>query len=236
VLTTDTGETYAFSKIIKYRVEAFMQYFTVKDTCRTELTIKKSRFICILHPLDQVTAFDSKMEQIKNQYKGANHYCFAYRVRQKGVVSERCSDDGEPSGTAGAPILNVLKQNGLENILAVVIRYFGGTLLGTGGLIRAYTGSVQAALNEVNRIAMEFARELKITLDYTYYHKFEQFLQAVGGCMGEVVYADRIVLNIFIAVDLMSNFLAAVDDLSLGTAAVEVLDQRYIPSELLRPC
>jgi len=112
---------------------------------------------------------DTGRDEVRQKYPGANHYCFAYRLRQDDSILERCSDDGEPTGTAGSPMLNVLAQNELENIMAIVVRYFGGTLLGTGGLVKAYTQSVQSALDKARIISMEYSQKIMLTLDYSYY-------------------------------------------------------------------
>ena len=100
-----------------------------------EIIINKSRFICLMYNVSNVSEVSSKLEEAKNKYEGANHYCYAYIVGS----TEKMSDDGEPSGTAGAPILNVLQKEGLQNVLCIVVRYFGGIKLGAGGLVRAYS-------------------------------------------------------------------------------------------------
>ena len=117
---------------------------SIKEEITNEIIINKSRFITVLTNINDIDKVKEKLENIKKTYKDATHYCFAYIINNH----EKCSDDGEPSGTAGMPILNVLKQNNLTNILCVVIRYFGGIKLGAGGLIRAYSTSASEALNK----------------------------------------------------------------------------------------
>ena len=106
---------------------------SIQKEITSEIIINKSRFITILTNINDIDKVKEKLEEIKKKYKDATHYCYAYIINNH----EKCSDNGEPSGTAGMPILNVLKQNDLTNILCVVIRYFGGIKLGAGGLIRA---------------------------------------------------------------------------------------------------
>ncbi|MFA5407982.1 MAG: YigZ family protein, partial [Bacilli bacterium] len=106
---------------------------TIKETFKNELTIKNSKFIAILFPLSNEDKIDEIINNLKSQYKNATHYCYAYIIDN----IKHSNDDGEPSGTAGQPILNVLEGNDLNNVLCVVIRYFGGIKLGAGGLIRA---------------------------------------------------------------------------------------------------
>ena len=108
-----------------------------------EIIINKSRFICLTCNIADVNEVNKKLEEIKNKYKDATHYCYAYIIGGM----EKANDDGEPSGTAGVPILNVLQKEGLKNVLCVVVRYFGGIKLGAGGLTRAYTKAASGVLN-----------------------------------------------------------------------------------------
>ena len=111
-----------------------------------EIIINKSRFISIRYELNTLEDVDNILSALKKEHKKATHICYAY-VYNRDCVREKCSDDGEPNGTAGYPILNVIKKKGLNNILVVVIRYFGGIKLGAGGLTRAYTKSAAEVLN-----------------------------------------------------------------------------------------
>ena len=204
-----------------------MTYKTINDTTIAEIIIKKSRFICILIPLNQIQDIDSGRNEFKQKYLGANHYCFAYRLRQDGSTLERCSDDGEPGGTAGWPMLNVLAQNDLENIMAIIVRYFGGTLLGTGGLVKAYTQSVQSALEKARIISMEYSQKIMLTLDYSYYGSFENISNIVNE-VADIQYAEQVRLKVWVAVDKLDTFIAKVEDLSSGTAKVEMLEQGFV--------
>ena len=124
---------------------------TLKNTIESEIEIKKSRFISIIKNIQSIEEFNTCIEELKVKYPKATHYCYGYIC---GNI-ERFSDDGEPGGTAGAPILNVLKKENLNNICCVVIRYFGGIKLGAGGLVRAYTKSVTEALKSTEFIELE---------------------------------------------------------------------------------
>lgn len=143
---------------------------SIKKQITNEIIINKSKFITVITPIINIDDINTTLENIKHTYKDATHYCYAYIINNK----EKCSDNGEPSGTAGLPILNVLKQNNLTNILCVVIRYFGGIKLGAGGLIRAYSTSTSEALhksqivNLVNgyTITIEFPYENLKQIDY----------------------------------------------------------------------
>lgn len=116
---------------------------TIKEDTINEIEIKNSRFICYLYKVESIEEINEYLEYLRSKYKDASHVCFAYRIDGK----EKYSDDGEPAGTAGSPIMDVLIKNDITNILAVVVRYFGGIKLGAGGLIRAYSKATSEALN-----------------------------------------------------------------------------------------
>lgn len=135
----------------------------IENNVINTIEIKKSKFITYLIKLDNVEEVEIKLNEIKKEYKDATHYCYAYIIQNK----EKASDNGEPSGTAGVPILNVLKKNNLSNILCVVIRYFGGIKLGAGGLVRAYTKSVTEALKSTEFIELEIGYKVRINFQYS---------------------------------------------------------------------
>lgn len=135
---------------------------SIKKNITNEIIINKSRFITKLIKINNELEIKEKIELLKTEYKDATHYCFAYIISN----TKRFNDDGEPSGTAGMPILNVIENNDLTNILCVVIRYFGGIKLGAGGLVRAYTKSVTEALNIANIVNLEKGVSLKIEFTY----------------------------------------------------------------------
>lgn len=204
-----------------------MNYKTISNACNSELIIKKSRFICILSPLNELQEVEVRLHEAKQRYPGANHYCFAHRIRHDSKTLERCSDDGEPSGTAGWPMLNVLKQKELENVIAVVIRYFGGTLLGTGGLVRAYTQSVQSAMDTSHIITMEYSQKISVTLDYNYCGSFEkQFFSFIK--VSDITYTDHVRVELWISADKTADFMSRVNNLTLGTAKIENLGKDYV--------
>ena len=117
---------------------------TIKEEKESEIIINKSKFISIITKVETIDEVKDKLKEIKKKYKGATHYCYAYIINGY----QKCSDDKEPSGTAGLPILNILKTNELNYILCVVVRYFGGIKLGAGGLVRAYSSSVKEVINK----------------------------------------------------------------------------------------
>lgn len=129
--------------------------------------IKKSKFYTLLYKIDSENDIDKILKEVKSYYKDATHYCYAYKV----MNLKKCSDDGEPSGTAGLPILEVLDKKNIDNILCIVVRYFGGIKLGAGGLIRAYANSVKEAID--NNEIVELIPGLEIKLEANYENKKE---------------------------------------------------------------
>lgn len=131
-----------------------------------EITEKKSKFIANIFYVQSAEEAETKIKMIKKKYHDARHNCYAYSIFQKDEVITKSSDDGEPSGTAGAPILNVIKSNELTNVLVVVTRYFGGILLGTGGLVKAYTNATLEALQKAELVTEKYGMELRIKINY----------------------------------------------------------------------
>lgn len=141
-------------------------YYTIEQRGVAEFKDKGSKFIAIALPLNAVDEFKSSIETIKKEYPKASHYCFAYRIGLDGN-SYRVSDDGEPSGTAGKPIFGLIESKQLTNVLIVVVRYFGGTLLGVPGLINAYKSAAVLALQMIPVVQKQIEKVYNLHLDYT---------------------------------------------------------------------
>ncbi|MDD2377661.1 MAG: YigZ family protein [Bacilli bacterium] len=135
---------------------------TIDKHTINEIIINKSRFICLLYRINNETDVDEILSKVKKEYKDATHYCYAYIISN----IKRFNDDGEPSGTAGMPILNVLENNDLDYILCIVVRYFGGIKLGAGGLVRAYTKAVTTTLNNTNIVTLHKGHKIIIEFNY----------------------------------------------------------------------
>ena len=139
---------------------------TIKQSVSAEITEKKSKFISEIFYVESVQEADEKIEEINKKYHDAKHHCFAYRILGENGIIERLSDDGEPSGTAGLPLLQLISKKELVNVLVVVTRYFGGILLGTGGLVRAYSKATDDALNKVETIILKKGEKIKVYVSY----------------------------------------------------------------------
>ena len=130
-------------------------FITIKENAKTEIVEKKSKFICNLIKVETQQQAEEIIKQTKKKYYDARHNCIAYRVIEDEKIIEKASDDGEPSGTAGPPMLNLLQKQELTNVIVIVTRYFGGILLGTGGLVRAYTQCAKTAIDNASIIQQE---------------------------------------------------------------------------------
>ena len=135
---------------------------TIESNIKDEYIINKSRFITFLYKVNTIDEINKYLDEIKKEYKDATHYCYSYIIDN----TKRFNDDGEPNGTAGMPILNVLENNNLNNILCIVVRYFGGIKLGAGGLLRAYTKSVTNALSKANIKEIKEGYKIEIVFNY----------------------------------------------------------------------
>lgn len=148
---------------------------TINSNIETIYEIKNSKFITLLYKIDNNFNLDNILKEVKDKYPKANHYCYAYRLINK----EKASDDGEPGGTAGIPMLNVLIKEDIINILVIIVRYFGGIKLGAGGLIRAYTKSLTTALEDIKYINLIDGYLVKIEEDYSNQKQLDYLLKNV---------------------------------------------------------
>lgn len=149
--------------------------YTIDNNYTYELIIKNSKFITILYKINDIKDIDKYLNETKINYPDATHYCYAYIIDNY----KKSSDDGEPGGTAGIPILKVLESNNLSNILVIVVRYFGGIKLGANGLIRAYTKSTANAIKEVNLLALTDGINIDITFDYNRLKEIDYLLKDI---------------------------------------------------------
>ena len=156
-----------------------------------ELTEKKSRFIATTRPVETEEEAAAFVEEMKKKYWDARHNCYAYAIGDRGQTA-RCSDDGEPAQTAGRPILDVLLGAGVRNACVVVTRYFGGVLLGTGGLVRAYSGAAQEGLKASIVVEKCLGRKLLITTDYNGIGKLQYIAGQMGIAIRDTQYTDQV--------------------------------------------
>lgn len=195
-------------------------YNTIIDKYQYEIVEKKSRFICNIIPINDEEEAKDVLEDIKKKYYDARHNCFAYIVGLNNTI-ERYSDDGEPSGTAGLPILEVLRGNNLKNVLAVVTRYFGGTLLGTGGLVRAYSRSTKECLENSKIYTKELLEKVTLEIDYNFLGKVENELHNSNQIVKDVIYTDKIKMTVMLKKEYSEGITKKLVEITNGQCNIE---------------
>lgn len=203
------------------------QFRTVKGLGNDEIIIKKSRFIGHAKPVATEEEAARFIEGIKQQHKAATHNCSAYMVGQRDEIQKQ-SDDGEPSGTAGRPIMEVIKHQGMKNIAVVVTRYFGGIMLGAGGLVRAYTDAAVIGIAAAVPIYQVLHREVLVEIDYTWHGKVENELRGRKMLLGETLFTDKVTMVCLpIAVE-AELFMASMRDITQGQGLITLGTEQYI--------
>lgn len=199
-------------------------FLTIKNNSMGELTEKKSRFIANVFYIKDEKEAEEKIAEVKKTNRDARHNVYAYRL-DNGV--EKYSDDGEPSGTGGVPILDILRGEKLFNVLVVVTRYFGGILLGTGGLVRAYSGAAKIALENTIKVEMKLCREYKVGLDYDMYNIFQYYCRNNDIKILETKFLDKIEVNVLVVDSYTQKFLNDLSEITNRNASVEEVSEYY---------
>ena len=202
------------------------EYRIVIEGGQGEIEEKKSRFICNVRPVHSEEEAVSFIEEMKKKYWDARHNCSAFVLGSRQELT-RCSDDGEPSGTAGRPMLEVLLGEGLCDVAVVVTRYFGGTLLGTGGLVRAYTQSVKAGLEASETGVMRLGREIQIGTDYNGIGKIQYLLGKEEITMRKADYGADVVLKIVVPQAKLEHLKKQLVEVTNGQIKMEELQHVY---------
>ncbi len=201
------------------------EYLVPAGFGRGEYTEKRSRFIGQLWPVETEAEALEKLASVRKEYHDARHTCFAYIVRDGGVV--RYGDDGEPQGTAGQPILAVLSGAELTNVCCTVTRYFGGVLLGTGGLVRAYTAAAKAALSDAGISRMALWRCERLHCPYPMYERIRRLLEEREAVTEATEFGADVALEILIRGDRAADFNSALREISAGAVVPEPVGERF---------
>lgn len=202
------------------------QYKAVYVGGEAEIVEKKSRFIATVRPVKSEEEALAFIEEMKKKYWNATHNCFAY-VLGEHFHMQRCSDDGEPSGTAGKPMLDVLLGEEVHDVAVVVTRYFGGTLLGTGGLVRAYSASTKEGLLASKVITKMYGQLVSIETDYTGLGKIQYILGQRGLTTLDSVYTDKVALKVLLPEADIGQVTADITEGTNGQAQIELLHTCY---------
>lgn len=203
-------------------------YKTIYKYGEDEIIINKSRFIGYAMPIQSEEEALDFIEKIKTKHRDATHNVYAYVVGKNSNI-QRFSDDGEPSGTAGVPALEVIKKEELRNVVVVVTRYFGGVKLGAGGLIRAYTRGAKIGLESGIIVDRVLHHKLKIRIDYTLYGMVENYLITNGFVIDDIIYDDAVNLYVYIKFSEVDNFIKTITDITSGDGIVEYKDEKHLP-------
>lgn len=209
-----------------------MEYITFKVDGTVQEEIKKSKFICHVKRVSSEEEAIDFINAIKKEHYKATHNCSAFIIGEQSNI-KRTSDDGEPSGTAGIPMLGVLENHHITNSCVVVTRYFGGIKLGAGGLIRAYSGSVAQAVREIGLVEIKEQVVLGITLSYSQYQEFANFLKDHQLAEQDPLFTDQVTTTIFVDKENTSSITAALVEFYNGKVLIEEQGIREVEVPLL---
>ena len=200
-------------------------YITIHHYAAFEYEDRKSIFIGEAMPVSTEEDAIHFIETVKKKYPDARHHVYAYVLRDNSIM--RFTDDGEPQGTAGMPVLDIIRKNGLTDTAIVVTRYFGGTLLGTGGLVRAYSAAALGAIESAKIITYDVYVTLSIETTYSDYQKFAPVFQEMGYRSTDVRYTDKVLLTGSIRKSAADQFVDKLVQITSGRIKIEILDEKF---------
>ena len=204
------------------------EFITILTDEIAEIEEKKSKFIANIYHVQTIEEAEEKIKLIKKQYHDARHNCVAYRVAENGQIVEKSSDDGEPSGTAGGPMLNILQKSNLCNVVVIVTRYFGGILLGTGGLVRAYSDATQKVIEKCIKVYKVEGIEFEIKLDYSNLEIFKYYCKNNEIKITNIEYGEDIILKIEMEKNRKNIFLKDIDTKTLNIKEYQMIGEKFI--------
>ncbi|AXI26150.1 MULTISPECIES: YigZ family protein [Gemella] len=207
------------------------QFITIKENSYDEFIEKKSTFITHLVRINNEEDAKTFIQKMRKKHYNATHVCSCYVIGDNNEIT-RANDDGEPSGTAGTPMLDILVKNNIKNVCAVVIRYYGGTKLGTGGLVRAYSGGVINALKNSTLVERKNAFEIKIELDYNLNGKIEYEIQKTNFIVNHLDYTDKIIYTIYVIQEDIENFNNWIADITNGKYKILSSNEKQLEFEI----
>ena len=205
-------------------------YKTVLQDAEAEMIERKSRFIGYCRPVKTQDEAINFINEIRAMHRQATHNVYAYVLREDNIM--RYSDDGEPAGTAGVPVLEVIKKEGLTDVAVVVTRYFGGILLGAGGLVRAYGKSAKLGIDAAVRIEKLYCELFLVRCDYSTYGKLEYLINTEGYILKDCAFENDVCLTVGVKPEQKEAFLKKIADISGGSAQVDEISGEYITKEL----
>ncbi|WP_209121579.1 YigZ family protein [Alkalihalobacillus sp. BA299] len=207
-----------------------LSYLTVKGYGEHEISIQRSRFITYVNRATTEDEAQQFIETIKKKHWDATHNCSAYLIGENDEI-QKANDDGEPSGTAGVPMLEVLKKRGLKDVVVVVTRYFGGIKLGAGGLIRAYGSATSEGLNAVGIVERKLMQIVHTTIDYHWLGKVENELRQSSYLLKEINYLDQVKLQAYVGKEQTDLFIDWMTNLTSGQASITIGEIEYLEQD-----
>ena len=209
-----------------------MNFLTIEKEVQVEIIEKKSRFLTHLFPIEKVEEAEQLIKHKKKEYHDARHNCTAYRIIKGNQVIEKFSDDGEPSGTAGAPMMNIFQKNNLVNVLVIVTRYFGGILLGTGGLVRAYSDSLSTAITQSHVIQKCQGVQMLVKMEYSEFDFFQYYCKNNNISITNVEYTEGIDCKIELEDDKKEELLQDYGTKKLILKDVKEINKKYVTKSI----
>lgn len=206
-------------------------YKSLAGEASAEIVEKKSRFIAYAGKVETEGEAGEFIDKVKSVQRAASHYVYAY-ITGREVPTERFTDDGEPHGTAGMPVLEAIRSNGLTDCIIVVVRYFGGTLLGTGSLARAYSGSAANAIQKAGIAEYIPAIKTSLETDYHYLGKIKHHMETAGYLRVDEKYTDNVIIELLVPADDIEGFTERINALTNAEATVSYGDIEYIKKEI----
>ena len=202
-------------------------YESIEKLTKQNTEIKKSLFIAQIAPVNSEEEAQDFILSVKKDMRDATHNCSAYRIGIK-QIAERSSDDGEPQGTAGHPMLHVLQANNLTNVVATVTRYFGGIKLGAGGLTRAYSSSLANALNDSKIIRFTPHQKIILTVNYTFVGAFENYIKDTDIIVTDRLFTDKVKISLLCLTENSDKHIEFFTNMTSGTAIIETPSEEYV--------
>ena len=201
-------------------------YKTVKSAAEALIVEKKSKFIATVRPVTSDEEAQNFLSEMRSKYSDATHNVYAYVIDENNIF--RYSDDGEPSGTAGMPVLDTIRKEGLVDVAVVVTRYFGGTLLGTGGLVHAYGAACREGLLAAEIITRVLCDIVTVKVDYTLVGKLQYMIQEDGYILEDTIYDNEVTFRVCLKKEQIDKFIADCTEITCGRAIIKKEDKKYI--------
>ena len=201
---------------------------SITENVSSEIVEKKSKFMANLYYIESIEEAERLIKQVSKTYFDARHHCYAFRVMTQNGVVNRFSDDGEPSGTAGGPMLNILTSQNLANVLVIVTRYFGGILLGTGGLVKAYSAATLEALKKANMVQKDLGKEVRVEVGYSDLEKLKYYLKQNNMNITNMEYEENVSVMVQMTQEKYEIMLKQKENLNFKLLKSEIVREKFI--------